>query len=131
MTYLPHPPSKAAERGGQHQNLRRMSLALDVLADAPYGLKLADIANRTKLGKTTVHRLMTGLIELGWVDRDEGDGSYQLGFRPLSLALAAVDRYGLARLCASRLQAIADTTGDTVYLSLRSGTEAICVLRCE
>ncbi len=121
----------AAERGGEHQNLRRMSLALDVLAGAPYGLRLGDIAAQTQLGKTTVHRLMTGLVELGWVDLDEEDGSYQLGFRPLTLALAAVDRYGLARLSAAALQTIANTTGDTVYLSLRSGAEAVCVARYE
>jgi len=121
----------AAERGGEHQNLRRMSLTLDVLAGAPHGLRLADVVARTKLGKTTVHRLMTGLVELGWIDLDEENATYQLGFRPLTLALAAVDRYGLTQLSAARLQTIADATGDTVYLSLRSGTEAVCVARYE
>ncbi|MDS1140076.1 IclR family transcriptional regulator [Pusillimonas sp. SM2304] len=121
----------AADRGGEHQNLRRMSLALDVLANAPHGLRLAEIAALTQLGKTTVHRLMTGLVDLGWVDQVEEDGSYVLGFRPLTLALAAADRYSLARLSAPRLQQIADITGDTVYLSLGSGTDAVCVARYE
>ncbi|CAM4393037.1 IclR family transcriptional regulator [Bordetella muralis] len=120
-----------AERGGEHQNLRRMSLALDALARAPQGLRLAEIVSLTKLGKTTAHRLMTGLQEFGWVDYVEEDGSYQLGFRPLTLALAAADRYGLGRLAAARLQRIADETEDTVYLSLRSGLESICVARYE
>ncbi|NYT84322.1 IclR family transcriptional regulator [Pollutimonas harenae] len=108
-----------------------MSLTLDVLARAPGGLRLADIATQTQLGKTTVHRLLSGLVELGWVDQAEDDGSYVLGFRPLTLALAAVDRYSLSRLSASALQHIADVTGDTVYLSLRSSADAVCVARYE
>lgn len=123
--------SGGAERGGDHQNLRRMSLALDALARAPHGLRLAEIVSVTKLGKTTAHRLMTGLQEFGWVDFVEEDGSYQLGFRPLTLALAAADRYGLNRLAAARLRQIADETEDTVYLSLRSGMESICIARYE
>lgn len=121
----------AADRGGEHQNLRRMSLALDAIAQSPHGLRLTEIVSLTKLGKTTIHRLMTGLVELGWVDLVEEDGNYILGFRPLTLALAAADRYGLARLAAARLQEIADATEDTVYLSLRSGMESVCVARYE
>ena len=121
----------AAERGGEHQNLRRMTLALDAIAQSPNGLRLNDIVSTTKLGKTTVHRLMTGLVDLGWVEFDGEDGNYVLGFRPLTLALAAADRFSLARLSAGHLQAIADATDDTVYLSLRSGWESICVARYE
>lgn len=121
----------AADRGGEHQNLRRMSLALDAIAQAPHGLRLTEIVSVTELGKTTVHRLMAGLVELGWVDLIEEDGSYILGFRPLTLALAAADRYGLSRLTAARLQEIAAATEDTVYLSLRSGMESVCVARYE
>lgn len=121
----------AAARGGEHQNLRRMTLVLDALAQARQGLRLADIANTTKLGKTTVHRIMAGMVEWGWAETNEEDGSYVLGFRPLSLALAAVDRYGLHRLSAPLLQRIADLTQDTTYLSIRSGMESICVSRFE
>lgn len=121
----------AAERGGEHQNLRRMSLALDALAHSPQGLRLAEIANVTRLGKATVHRLMNGLLDLGWVDLADDEVTYLLGFRPLALALAAADRYSLVRLSAAALQRIADATEDTVYLSLRSGAESVCVARYE
>lgn len=121
----------AASRGGEHQNLRRITLVLDALAQSHHGLRLGDIANVTKLGKTTVHRLMTGLVDLGWVDLSEEDGTYVLGFRPLTLALAAVDRYGLHRLAAPLLQQIADETEDTAYLSIRSGMESVCISRYE
>ena len=121
----------AAARGGEHQNLRRMTLVLDALAQARHGMRLGDVANATKLGKTTVHRTMSGLVEFGWADLNEDDGTYTLGFRPLTLALAAVDRYGLHRLAAPMLQRIADLTEDTAYLSVRSGMESVCISRYE
>ena len=121
----------AAARGGEHQNLRRMTLVLDALAQARHGMRLGDIASATKLGKTTVHRLISGLVEWGWADLNEEDGTYALGFRPLTLALAAVDRYGLHRLAAPMLQRVTDLTEDTAYLSVRSGMESVCVSRYE
>lgn len=121
----------AAKRGGDHQNLRRMTLVLDVLAASTFGMKLNELSSQTRLSKTTLHRLMIGLAELGWVDVNEEDGSYLLGFRPLSLALAATDRYNLAQLAAPWLRQLAEATGDTVYLSLRSGDESLCVARYE
>lgn len=120
-----------AARGGEHQNLRRITLVLDALAQSHQGLRLGDIAATTKLGKTTIHRLMAGLVEWGWADFNEDDGTFVLGFRPLTLALAAVDRFGLHRLAAPLLQRIADETEDTAYLSVRSGMESVCVGRYE
>lgn len=120
-----------AARGGEHQNLRRITLVLDALAQSNQGMRLGDIAATTKLGKTTIHRLMAGLVEWGWADLNEEDGRYVLGFRSLTLALAAVDRFGLHRLAAPVLQRIADETEDTAYLSIRSGMESVCVGRYE
>src|SRR5690606_4288312 len=120
-----------AVRGGEHQILQRIRLVLDLLSKFHQGLRLVYIAAITKLGKSTFHRLIDGLVEWGWADFNEDDGTFVLGFRPLTLALAAVDRFGLHRLAAPLLQRIADETEDTAYLSVRSGMESVCVGRYE
>ncbi len=119
-----------AERGGEHQNIVRTSLLLSALADASaQGLRLTDVGRATGLGKATAHRLLAGLVAHGLAEQD--DDRFFLGKRVLSLAAAAANRFGLARLAAPLLARIAQDFEDTVYLSLRAGDEAVCIGRFE
>ena len=105
---------------------------LSALAQASaQGLRLTDLVRITGLGKGTMHRILAGLAANGWVDQDDSTGSYLVGMQLLSWAVTAGDRYGIAQHCAPLLSRLAETTEDTVFLSLRSGTEAVCVARYE
>jgi hypothetical protein len=120
-----------AARGGEHQNIVRTSLLLTALAGAAaQGLRLTDVGRLTGLGKATAHRLLAGLVAHGLAEQDES-GRFFLGKRVLSLAAAAANRFGLARLATPLLAEIAQKFEDTVYLSLRSGDEAVCIGRFE
>lgn len=125
------PKAEPIERG-EHQNIGRASLVLTALAEASTrGLRLTDIVQITGLGKATVHRILAGLAAHGLAEQDESSGCFFVGLRVLGWATAAGERFGLGRCAEPLMQRLAEQTGDTAYLSLRSNDEAVCIGRFE
>lgn len=90
---------------------------------------LRDLAEVTELNKVTVFRILGTLANEGFVQRPAGSRSYELGPEITVLATAlgrTVDLRAAARLALLRLAA---QSGDTAVLSIRAGTEAVCIDR--
>lgn len=111
----------------ENRNIHRVSTVLDALAGAREGLRLTDIAEHTQLGKSTVHRLLSGLIANKMVELDDDTGRYFLGLKVLAWSNAVKNRFAFARLAEPALERIAQHTHDTVYLVARVGDEIVCV----
>jgi DNA-binding IclR family transcriptional regulator len=117
---------------GLHQSISRPTAVLEALAAASSdGLRMTDVMRVTGLGKATVHRLLAGLAAYGLVDQDKETSRFFLGARILSWAVTAGDRFGLARLAESAMVRLSQATMDTIYLTVRSGDEAVCLNRRE
>lgn len=95
------------------------------------GARLSEIAEATFLAKSTTHRVIQSLLDERLVKRHPRSGFYQLG-DDIALLGHSVSANGLAiqKIASPIVQTIADLTGDTAYLSVRSGMEAVCVERC-
>jgi DNA-binding IclR family transcriptional regulator len=118
--------------GGLHQSIARPAAVLEALAAASSsGLRMTDVMRVTGLGKATVHRLLAGLTSARLVDQDPDSSRFFVGMRILSWAVSAGERFGLARLAEAALVRLADSTLDTIYLTVRSGEEALCLSRRE
>lgn len=117
---------------GEHQNVARAALVIDTLAGArDQGLRLTDVVERTGLGTATVHRLLAGLVAHGFVDMEKSSNRYFVGLKMVTWTAAATERYGLAPYVEGELARLCRETEDTVYFSLRSGSDAVCVDRRE
>ncbi|HEX7114536.1 MAG TPA: IclR family transcriptional regulator [Steroidobacter sp.] len=121
-----------AKVGAFGQGIRRVNAVLQALGRGPRsGLRLTDVALETKLNKATTHRLLSGLCEVGLVEQDEATGQFHLSFEMFVLGSAAMNRYGLAEIARTHLTRLESKTSDTVYLSVRSGFDAVCIDRYE
>lgn len=117
---------------GAHQNTARVVAVLEALSDAgDHGLRLTDLVDATGLGVSVIHRLLNGLVAHRLVDFDERSNRYLLGLWLISLTAAATERYGLARFADFALDRLAGETADTIYLSVLSGHDSVCVDRRE
>jgi len=122
------------EPGGHRgtQSVHRVALLLRRIASSEsQGCRLVDLARQTNLERPTVHRLLRGLMREGLVDQDPATRRYRLGQLVFELGLAAVPQFDLRQLCEPALLRIAERTGDTVFLSTRSGYDAVCLDRKE
>ena len=112
------------------KTIGRAALVLRALAaGSADGSRLTDVAAATELGKATVHRLLGALAEVGFVDFDDQEKRYRLGYALFTLG-ASARAFHVVDLARPSLVRLAAETGDTVYLSVRDGDEAICVDRC-
>jgi len=101
------------------QVLRRAAAALDEIAAEPGHLRLVDLGERLGLAKSTVRRLLVGLVEVGLVSVDS-NGRFSLGDRLLGFGsatgahIAAIFRPTIEKVAAA-------TDGETVDLSVLRG----------
>jgi DNA-binding IclR family transcriptional regulator len=122
----------AAAAGSGLQSIYRSALVLRELAAADrMGLRLTDIARRTGLGPPTVHRILKRLVVEGFVTQRRHSRVYSLGPLVYELGLAAATQYDIRAECQSVMETLAQSTGDTVFLNVRSGNDAVCIERKE
>jgi len=103
--------------------LARAARILSAFEGRRPSLTLTDVVQSSGLSQTTVHRLMSQLVELGWLERDGRD--YRVGLRLLELG-AFASRYSRLRQAALPfLISLHQTTGLWVQLTAREGPEIV------
>ncbi len=112
----------------ENRNIGRIMVVLDALAKGgSMGLRLTDVVERTKMGKTTVHRLLAGLLANGLVEQDEDSSRFFIGLKMLALGAAVKERFGFVRMAEPALERICQTTHDTTYLVGRVQDDVVCL----
>lgn len=95
------------------------------------GAALTELAAEVHMPHPTVHRLMHQLMEERLVVRDDDTRRYHLGALTFELGLAAAQLFDIRAYCRLALERLAMECGNTAYLVLRSGLEAVCLDRVE
>ena len=115
---------------GGTQSMRRALGLLRVLAQhQEEGIDLQGVMNATGLERSTAHRLLSCLLEEQFAERDRGSRRYRLGVDSMQLGFAALRRTPLLDALRPFAQKLARLSGDTVFLVIRQGDYALCLLR--
>ncbi|RZI57985.1 MAG: MarR family transcriptional regulator, partial [Zymomonas sp.] len=93
---------------------------LEALARSRGPARLSDLSAATDLQKSTVHRILATLSELGYADQD-GSGRYRPTLRTWEIGIGVVADLPIYRVAAGFLQTLHRTTGETVSLTVLSG----------
>jgi len=110
-----------------------LARGLDVLACFQSGDKTLgnqEIAERTKLPKSTVSRLTYTLTKLSYLQYDENVGKYKLGTATLALGSAMLSKLDIRQLARPLMQELADFSSATVSLGMRDRLSMIYVENC-
>jgi DNA-binding IclR family transcriptional regulator len=121
-------PAGAAEIGGA-QSIGRALQVIKYVASQPSGARLKDVVAACDLNKATAHRILAALVADGFLRVPGGSNLYELGREALIIGWAARARQDLRELAQRSLSRLCSATGDTVFLSVRSGSDAVCVDR--
>lgn len=87
-------------------------------------MRLTDLAHETGLQKSTAHRILTSLIELGYAQQDPV-GRYGPTLRAWEIGARAVAQLPIKKVAAGFLYSLHRTTGETVSLTLLSGDDVV------
>jgi DNA-binding IclR family transcriptional regulator len=88
-------------------------------------VRLSTLASELGLGKSTVHRILAELVELGYADQEGDSGRYRPTLRTWELGTAVVADLPVKQASAGALQELHHLTGETVSLVVRSGDDAL------
>ncbi|WP_140494570.1 IclR family transcriptional regulator [Bifidobacterium sp. UTBIF-78] len=120
-----HGPREQRDQKEPTRALDKASRVIEALA-AESGLAPADIADACDIPRSSVYRVLDGLVDVGWATADD-DGNYTLSLDWLRLADAArasrTEWDGVLPV----MRSITARTGMTSFLTVASGDETVCV----
>ncbi|PKW16650.1 IclR family transcriptional regulator [Saccharopolyspora spinosa] len=114
------------------QSVRR---ALDLLSlvaswERRGGLSVAAVAEETGLAKSTTHRLLSELLQAGYLEQGP-DRRYRLGPEAYVVGVAAEERYGVQQQSLAAATRLAGVSEDVAVVSIRRRHHHVCVYREE
>lgn len=92
---------------------------------------ISDLARTCGLDKGNTSRLLSALLEVGLVEKEERGDAYGLGPGLVELGMAALRQFDLRERALPVLKALAQQTGETVHLAVPSGAEVIYLAKVE
>lgn len=116
---------------GGSQSIQRAVSLLKLVAAAAEGARYVDLVGQTGLQPATVHRMLRRLVLEGLLQQNRRDKRYRLGPLAYEIGLAASAQFDLRSVVAPSLERISRATGDTSFLTVHSGLDAVCVDRKE
>ncbi|MFE1599196.1 IclR family transcriptional regulator [Methylobacterium sp. ID0610] len=93
------------------------------------GARLSALAEASGLPAPTALRLLRALVAEGLVDLDAAAKTYRLGLGLFRLAAQAGNPLGLRDLARPALLRLTGALGETIFLLVRSGYDAVCIER--
>ena len=126
------PVKSRGQHGATLPRVRAVSRAIGILrafsTDRPF-LALNEIVRATGLDAGTSRRILVTLRDEGMIYQDPASGLYSASTGLLELARAVPRTLTLASLVEQRLTRLAEDSQTTIYLTVYSGDEALCVSR--
>jgi len=107
------------------QAVRRAMALLKAFDDARPSWGLSDLAREAGLNKTTAFRLLSALESEGMVARGQDKESYVLGPEVVVIGGRALRANNLRAVVRPELEALAQQTGETAALEVRSGRDML------
>lgn len=121
------PPENSKLNGAQ--SLYRTLAILKVVADHnERGMRMSKIAEVVGLPTTTAHRILSVLVQEGFVEYDIGSKHYHLGIELFSLGMKA-HKFLIRDKYRGVLEHVSKSTQETAYLVARSGNDSLCIDR--
>lgn len=101
------------------QSAQRIFTIIELLAFEGE-LGVTEIANRTKLNKSTVHRMLASLSAMDYVIRNRQTDQYALSLKFVALSQALLDRLDVLKIARDSLKHLTQISGETVHLVQRA-----------
>ena len=101
--------------------LERCFQLIEILAEEPRAFRLGVISERLGLQKGAVHRLLTALCSMGWVEQEPETGFYRLTLRLAIMGQRVLLATRIPDLTRPILQKLADESQELVRMAIVEG----------
>ena len=122
---------EADARDGAVQSVDRALQIIETLAEDGEGYRLTDLAIRTGLSPSTVHRLLTTLEKRRFVQFDSDNATWQIGARSFLVGSTFVKRHSFTAQALPYLRRLRDQTRETANLAIVDDGAMVVLMRVE
>ncbi len=113
------------------QSLARASSILEAIAKNNNHISITELSKVVDLHKSTVHRLLKSLIELGYVRQNTNDSHYELTVKLFELGASVIRQNDLIATARPYLEKLSVLSGEVVHLVIPDQTDIIYVDKVE
>lgn len=113
------------------KSLTKVSRVLDCFNTAHRTQTLAEICAKTGYPRSTTHRLLAAMREVGFIEQDRERDSYRLGLRLFELGNTVLANLELHREGRAIVDALHRLTNHAVHLAVFDGYRAVVIQRTE
>jgi IclR family transcriptional regulator, pca regulon regulatory protein len=114
---------------GFSQSLERGLAILSAFKANRAQLAVSELAQEVGLNRSTTHRYVSTLAQLGYLQQDAATRKYRLGPRVLDLGFSAINSMELREISLPFLQQLSEQTGHTVNMAILEGDDIVYVER--
>ena len=126
-------PRKATSTSNRYriQVLDRAAQIMDCFGFDHKELSVSEIGRRTRLHKSTTHRILMALEYNQLIKQNPETGKYHLGIKLFKLGNQAVLQFDLRDICRPHLVRLMDKTKETVHLAVLDGDQVLYLDKVE
>lgn len=125
---LPRPRNSSSDKSTIN-SFNKMMAVLGCFSVLNRRLSLGQIAEATKMPKTTVHRILAALREIGFIEQDPHGNAYALGLRLFQLGSLVLANMDLHREAKPLVDHLTKVTQEAVHLAVFDGTQVVVIER--
>jgi len=125
------PEHEADSRDGGVQSVDRALTIIETLAEDDEGYRLSDLAIRTGLSTSTVHRLLTTLENRRFVQFDRTESKWHVGARAFTVGATFARRRNFSAQAVPYLRKLRDLTRETANLAVVDDEFIVVLTRME
>jgi IclR family acetate operon transcriptional repressor len=123
--------SEAAQRSGNVQSVDRALQLLEILGEDAEGYRLTDLASRSGLSLSTVHRLLTTLAVRQFVQFDQTDSLWHIGRKAFQVGSTFAQQKNFVAPALPFLRQLRDQTRETANLGIAVDGRVIFLAQVE
>ena len=110
--------------------VKSVSRALDIIrliSIKKGGLGVTEIANQMDINKSSVYRILSTLVQYGYVEQDKGTERYKLGFQFLEISSRLLESIDLSTEAKPFLQELEKETNEVIHLVVYDQGEVVYI----
>lgn len=113
------------------QSLERALILLNTLSEYPDGIQIARLSEKVGLSKSTIHRLLSTLLNMNYVTKVEETDKYKLGYQVVYLSRNMINNLDIINISKTHLEHLSNNVNETVHLCIEDNGEVLYVDKIE
>jgi IclR family transcriptional regulator, KDG regulon repressor len=114
--------------------VKSVSRALDIITLVSLkkgGLGVTEIANQIDINKSSVYRILSTLVQYGYIEQDSETGRYKLGYKFLEVSSKLLESIDLRAEARPYLQELENLTNEVIHLVVYDQGEVVYIEKLE